>query len=70
MNGSNFVRRLSMGSLQFCSVVKTAALPVLSPSLAPPIPPTELNEKTNELEQACVTLAAGMLELRVLYFVS
>ena len=48
-----------MGSAQFCSVVKTASLPVLSPDLAPPIPPTVINQETGKPEQACVSLAAG-----------
>ena len=58
-NGSTFVRALAMGSLQFCSVVKTGSLPVLSPNLAPPKPPTVQNEETNDNQQACVSIAAG-----------
>ena len=47
-----------MGSLQFCSVVKTAPLPNLSPNLAPPFTP-HITDDSGHKHQACVTLAAG-----------
>ncbi|ELU10759.1 hypothetical protein CAPTEDRAFT_167427 [Capitella teleta] len=53
-NGSSFTRALSLGSLQFCSHVRTALLPVLSPHLRPPVPPLAFKE------QACVSMAAGL----------
>lgn len=49
-----------MGSVQFCGVVPTASLPLLSADLAPPRPPTEAAEDTGKVEQACVTMAAGL----------
>uniref|UniRef100_A0A8C2SMT7 Glycogen debranching enzyme n=1 Tax=Coturnix japonica TaxID=93934 RepID=A0A8C2SMT7_COTJA len=57
-NGSTFVKHLSLGSIQMCGIGKYACLPDLSPSLHDV--PYRLNEITNEKEQCCVTLAAGL----------
>lgn len=56
--GSTFLKGLALGSLQCGGVVQSAPLPRLSPNLAPPLPPTRVNEK-GEQEQACVSLSAG-----------
>lgn len=60
-----------MGSVMFCGYVKNSKLPVLSPNLAPPKPPTipveehgsqMINGTSSEKrdgEQACLSLAAG-----------
>uniref|UniRef100_A0A8B9TKE1 Glycogen debranching enzyme n=1 Tax=Anas platyrhynchos TaxID=8839 RepID=A0A8B9TKE1_ANAPL len=47
-NGSTFVKHLSLGSIQMCGIGKYSCLPDL------------LNEITNEKEQCCVSLAAGL----------
>lgn len=60
-HGSTFVRGLSLGSVQFAAYIKSADLPVLSPNLAPPKPPTRKNDK-GESVQACVTLSAGKIK--------
>ncbi|XP_068808414.1 glycogen debranching enzyme isoform X3 [Struthio camelus] len=57
-NGSTFVKHLSLGSVQMCGIGKYSCLPDLSPSLHDV--PCRLNEITNEKEQCCVSLAAGL----------
>uniref|UniRef100_A0A4W3HHH1 Glycogen debranching enzyme n=1 Tax=Callorhinchus milii TaxID=7868 RepID=A0A4W3HHH1_CALMI len=57
-NGSTFVKQLALGSLQMCGVGRFPALPSLSPNL--PDVPYRLNQITNEKEQCCVSLAAGL----------
>uniref|UniRef100_A0A8B9DIB7 Glycogen debranching enzyme n=1 Tax=Anser cygnoides TaxID=8845 RepID=A0A8B9DIB7_ANSCY len=57
-NGSTFVKHLSLGSVQMCGIGKYSCLPDLSPSLHDV--PYRLNEITNEKEQCCVSLAAGL----------
>lgn len=59
-HGSTFVRALSLGSLQFGGYIKSADLPILSPNLAPPKPPTR-KDANGKSVQACVTLSAGIL---------
>lgn len=67
--GSTFVRGLSLGSVQCCGLVTSAPLPLLSPRISLPHPPMRLvkvpgtGEETKEeikLQQACVTLSAGL----------
>ncbi|KAJ8945126.1 hypothetical protein NQ318_001591 [Aromia moschata] len=65
-HGSTFVRGLSLGSVQFAAYIKSSDLPVLSPNLVPPKPPTKKNDK-GELVQACVTLSAGLPHFSVGY---
>ncbi|XP_065090211.1 glycogen debranching enzyme isoform X1 [Ochlerotatus camptorhynchus] len=48
-HGSNFGRRLALGSVQCVRVAPSANLPALSPNITPPKPP-----------QRCSTLAAGL----------
>ncbi|KAM9238355.1 glycogen debranching enzyme isoform 3-T3 [Leptosomus discolor] len=57
-NGSTFVKHLSLGSVQMCGIGRYSCLPDLSPSLHDV--PCRLNEITNEKEQCCVSLAAGL----------
>ncbi|XP_075567798.1 glycogen debranching enzyme isoform X7 [Pelecanus crispus] len=57
-NGSTFVKHLSLGSIQMCGIGRYSCLPNLSPSLHDV--PYRLNEITNEKEQCCVSLAAGL----------
>ncbi|NXA07805.1 GDE enzyme, partial [Sapayoa aenigma] len=57
-NGSTFVKHLSLGSVQLCGIGKYSCLPDLSPSLHDV--PYRLNEITNNKEQCCVSLAAGL----------
>ncbi|XP_070195748.1 glycogen debranching enzyme-like isoform X2 [Littorina saxatilis] len=58
-DGSTFVQALSMGSTQFCGFVRSAKLPLLSPNLDPK-PRTEVSMLTNEVEEAPVSMAAGL----------
>ncbi|CAH0555446.1 unnamed protein product [Brassicogethes aeneus] len=58
-DGSTFVRALALGSVQLTGYVKSAQLPQLSPNLAPPKPPTRINDK-GDAEEACATLSAGL----------
>ena len=57
-NGSTFVRTLALGSIQLCSVVKSAPLPQLSRYLAPPAPGI-IFDADGIARQLCVTIAAG-----------
>ncbi len=57
-DGPAFLRALAMGSLQFCSFVKTGPLPALSPNLAAPSPPVVQAESGRRM-QTCTTLSAG-----------
>lgn len=57
-NGSTFVRALSWSSVQLCSYVRTAKLPRLAPTLAPPGPPTI--EENGQKIVACVSMSAGL----------
>ncbi|NWW55946.1 GDE enzyme, partial [Ifrita kowaldi] len=57
-NGSTFVKHLSLGSIQLCGIGKYSCLPDLSPSLHDV--PYRLNQITNQKEQCCVSLAAGL----------
>lgn len=65
-NGSTFVRDLALGSVQMAAYIKTADLPILSPNLTPPKPPTKKNENGEEV-QACVTLSAGNFYCKNMY---
>ncbi|KAJ8667077.1 hypothetical protein QAD02_008739 [Eretmocerus hayati] len=57
-NGTDFVRLLSLVSVQLGAYIKSAELPELSPNLNPPKPKSrQLDEK--EL-QMCTTLSAGL----------
>ncbi|XP_053549692.1 glycogen debranching enzyme isoform X1 [Bombina bombina] len=57
-NGSTLVKHLALGSVQLCGVGKFPALPVLNPSLQDV--PYRLNNITQEKEQCCSSLAAGL----------
>ena len=55
-----------MGSIQFGAYIKSADLPVLSPTLAEPKPPHRKSDKGEKI-QACVTLSAGLPHFSVGY---
>ncbi|XP_006015059.1 glycogen debranching enzyme isoform X2 [Alligator sinensis] len=57
-NGSTFVKHLALGSVQMCGIGKYPCLPNLSPTLQDV--PYRVNEITEQKEQCCVTLAAGL----------
>ncbi|XP_068096067.1 glycogen debranching enzyme isoform X1 [Hyperolius riggenbachi] len=57
-NGSTFVKHLALGSVQMCGVGRFPTLPVLSPSLQDV--PYRINHITQEKEQCCPSLAAGL----------
>ncbi|XP_063796122.1 glycogen debranching enzyme isoform X2 [Pseudophryne corroboree] len=57
-NGSTLVKHLALGSVQMCGVGRFPALPVLSPSLQDV--PYRNNNITQEKEQCCPSLAAGL----------
>ncbi|XP_053324912.1 glycogen debranching enzyme [Spea bombifrons] len=57
-NGSTLVKHLALGSVQMCGVGRFPSLPVLSPSLKDV--PYRLNNITQEKEQCCPSLAAGL----------
>ncbi|OCT85246.1 glycogen debranching enzyme isoform X1 [Xenopus laevis] len=57
-NGSTLIKHLALGSVQMCGVGKFPALPVLSPALQDV--PYRLNTITQEKEQCCPSLAAGL----------
>ncbi|XP_063921993.1 glycogen debranching enzyme [Zophobas morio] len=65
-HGSTFVKGLAMGSIQFGAYIKSADLPVLSPTLAEPKPPHRKSDKGEKI-QACVTLSAGLPHFSVGY---
>ncbi|KAM4722100.1 glycogen debranching enzyme [Rhinophrynus dorsalis] len=56
--GSTFVKHLALGSVQMCGVGRFPALPVLSPNLQDV--PYRINNITQEKEQFCPSLAAGL----------
>lgn len=56
--GSDFVKALSLCSVQFCGTVKSALLPPLSPSLLHPQPPTMSDPIRGQI-QISATIAAG-----------
>lgn len=56
--GSNFVKALGLCSVQFCGTIKSALLPVLSPNLADPKPPTVPDGSGGQI-QLSATIAAG-----------
>ncbi|XP_070709042.1 glycogen debranching enzyme-like isoform X1 [Pempheris klunzingeri] len=57
-DGSSLVKQLALGSVQMSGVGHSWALPTLSPHLKDV--PYRLSETTNQKEQCCVTLAAGL----------
>lgn len=57
-NGSSLVRHLALGSVQMCSVGRFPALPPLSSKLDDV--PYRISPITDEKEQCCVSLAAGL----------
>ncbi|KAM9325243.1 glycogen debranching enzyme [Gastrophryne carolinensis] len=57
-NGSTFVKHLALGSVQMCGVGRFPSLPSLSPSLHDV--PYRVNNITQEKEQCCPSLAAGL----------
>ncbi|XP_043554828.1 glycogen debranching enzyme-like isoform X1 [Chiloscyllium plagiosum] len=57
-NGSSFVKQLALSSLQMCGVGRFPALPKLSECIEGV--PTRHNYITGEIEQCCVSLAAGL----------
>ena len=59
-DGSTFVQALALGSTQFCGFVRSARLPPLSPNLKDPKPRVEVNLRTNQVEEAPISLAAGI----------
>ena len=66
-DGSVFIQALAMGSVIVCGYEKNAKLPPLSPNLAEPKPPKRVIKKadgTKDEEEACTSLAAGMLTHR------
>ncbi|KAM4640780.1 glycogen debranching enzyme isoform 2-T4 [Discoglossus pictus] len=56
--GSTLVKHLALGSVQMCGVGRFPALPVVSPSLKDV--PYRVNSITQEKEQCCPSLAAGL----------
>ncbi|KAA8580493.1 hypothetical protein FQN60_013451 [Etheostoma spectabile] len=60
-NGSSLVKQLALGSVQMCGVGHRWALPTISPHLKDV--PHHLSDVTNQVEQCCVALAAGLLLL-------
>ncbi|KAG8436633.1 hypothetical protein GDO86_007656 [Hymenochirus boettgeri] len=57
-NGSTLIKHLALGSVQMCGVGRFPTLPVLSPSLQDV--PYRFNNITQEKEQCCPSLAAGL----------
>uniref|UniRef100_A0A671UFH5 Glycogen debranching enzyme n=1 Tax=Sparus aurata TaxID=8175 RepID=A0A671UFH5_SPAAU len=57
-NGSSFVRHLALGSIQMCGVGRFPALPPLSTKLE--AVPFRISPITEQKEQCCVSLAAGL----------
>ncbi|XP_031163660.1 glycogen debranching enzyme-like isoform X1 [Sander lucioperca] len=57
-NGSSLVKQLALGSVQMCGAGHSWAFPTLSPHLKDV--PYHLSDVTNQVEQCCVTLAAGL----------
>lgn len=57
-NSSSLVKQLALGSVQMCGVDRSCALPKLSPHLKDVT--YCLDEVSNQEEQCCVSLAAGL----------
>ncbi|KAK4310829.1 hypothetical protein Pmani_017632 [Petrolisthes manimaculis] len=64
--GSDFVKALSLCSVQFCGTVKSALLPPLSPNLLHPQPPTVSDPMKGQI-QLSATIAAGLPHFSVGY---
>lgn len=60
--GSDFAKALSLCSVQFCGIVKSAVMPPLSPNLSSPQPPV-VTDGSGSTKQMSVTIAAGKLNL-------
>ncbi|GAA6219495.1 glycogen debranching enzyme-like [Lates japonicus] len=60
-NSSSLVKQLALGSVQMCGVDRSCALPKLSPHLKDVT--YCLDEVSNQEEQCCVSLAAGLPHL-------
>ncbi|OQV14546.1 Glycogen debranching enzyme [Hypsibius exemplaris] len=57
--GSAFTRLLALGTYQFCGIVLSSKLPLLSPNLTPPVPPV-VKRLGSELQfSTAVSLSAG-----------
>ncbi|XP_062284498.1 glycogen debranching enzyme-like isoform X2 [Scomber scombrus] len=56
--GSTFVRHLALGSVQMCGIGRCAALPPLSMKIDDV--PYRISPITNQKEQCCVSLSAGL----------
>lgn len=56
--GSDFAKALSLCSVQFCGIVKSAVMPPLSPNLSSPQPPS-FTDGSGSTKQMSVTIAAG-----------
>uniref|UniRef100_A0A8B9GZE4 Glycogen debranching enzyme n=1 Tax=Astyanax mexicanus TaxID=7994 RepID=A0A8B9GZE4_ASTMX len=56
--GSSFVRQLALGSIQMCGIGRFPALPPLSPALTDV--PYRTNSITQQEQQFCVSMAAGL----------
>ncbi|XP_053185673.1 glycogen debranching enzyme isoform X2 [Scomber japonicus] len=56
--GSTFVRHLALGSVQMCGIGRCAALPPVSAKLDDV--PYRISPITNQKEQCCVSLSAGL----------
>uniref|UniRef100_A0A674P8Z8 Glycogen debranching enzyme n=1 Tax=Takifugu rubripes TaxID=31033 RepID=A0A674P8Z8_TAKRU len=57
-NGSTFVRHLALGSVQMCGVGRFPALPPISTTIVDV--PYRISPVTDQKEQCCVSLAAGL----------
>lgn len=64
--GSDFAKALSLCSVQFCGIVKSAVMPALSPNLSSPQPPV-ITDSSGSAKQMSVTIAAGKLCLSLYY---
>ncbi|XP_063604015.1 glycogen debranching enzyme-like isoform X1 [Penaeus indicus] len=64
--GSDFAKALSLCSVQFCGIVKSAVMPPLSPNLSSPQPPV-VTDGSGSTKQMSVTIAAGLPHFSVGY---
>lgn len=64
-DGTDFIRLLSLVSIQVGGIVRSAQLPELSPNLDPPKP--NYRKVRGQLEQECLTLSAGLPHFAVGY---